>query len=416
MLLRKDEQIITSLLDQDLYKLTMMQVALFCFPEAVVRHEFKCRNKDVNLAKFAGEIREQINALGNLRFQPSELAWLRDDLRFIRPEFIPFLKMYNFDVSQIKVETEGEELKISTYGPWWQTILYEIFVLAIVNEVYFQHKLDGMSQYEVSKVAEEGRKRLKEKLDLVKDLNGFKFIEFGTRRRFSKPWQREALDFIVNYLPEGRLVGTSNMLLAKDYNLTPIGTMAHEYLQAFQGLGTCPLVNSQEEALKIWSDFYDGDLGIALTDVINMDSFLKSFSRKYAKQFDGLRHDSGDAKVWGDKAINHYQRFNINPLHKTLCFSDGLNFPKAVDIFNHFNGRIDSSYGIGTNITNDLGFKALNIVMKMTQCNGRPVAKISDEPGKSLCKDDQFLGYLLKVHEEKPDLFSKPEYYTNAFS
>ena len=415
MLLRKDEQIITSLLDQDLYKLTMMQVAMFRFPEAIVRHEFKCRNKGINLAKHAGEIREQINSLANVRFQPTELTHLRDDLRFIRPEFIPFLKMFSFDTTQIKVETEGEGIKISTYGPWWQTILYEIFVLAIVNEVYFQHQLDGMSNYEMAAIAENGRKNLKAKLDLIKDVEGFQFIEFGTRRRFSKSWQREALEYMNNYLPEGRLVGTSNILLAKDFGMTPIGTMAHEYLQAFQALGTCPLAQSQETALNEWSEFYKGDLGIALTDVINMDSFLKSFDRKNAKLFDGLRHDSGDAIVWGEKAIEHYNKLNIDPRTKTLCFSDGLNFPKALDIFKHFEGKIDTSYGIGTNITNDLGFTPLNIVMKMTECNGRPVAKISDEPGKSMCKDEEFLSYLLKVHDAKPTIFEKPAYSTNTY-
>ena len=416
MILRpKDTQIITSILDQDLYKLTMMQVALFKFPEAVVKHEFKLRNKNVDLRKYAPEIEEQIRSLQNLRFQPSELAWLRDDLRFIKPEFIPFLKMFNFDVSQIKITCEDGGLSIKTYGPWWQTILYEIFVLAIVNEVYFQHKLDDLSHYEINQIEEEGRRRLYEKLDIIKDVEGFQFIEFGTRRRFSRGWQESALKQMMEYLPEGKMVGTSNMYLAKEYDLTPIGTMAHEYLQAFQGFdGT--LDQTQERALKCWSDFYHGDLGIALTDVINMDSFLKSFDLKNAKLFDGLRHDSGDAIIWGEKAIEHYNRLNINPKEKTLCFSDGLNFAKALDIFNHFNGRIDSSYGIGTNITNDLGFDPLNIVFKMVECQGKPVAKISDEPGKGLCKDDMYLEYLLKVHNEKPTLFERPKYHANAYS
>ncbi len=414
MLLRKDEQIITNLLDQDLYKMTMMQVAMFCFPGAVVRHEFRLRNKDVNLSSFAAEIREQIKSLETLRFEPSDLKWLQS-LRFIRPEFIPFLKIFRFDTSQVKVQVENGELKISTYGPWWQTILYEIFVLSIVNEVYFQNKLKGLTAYEISNYEQEGRKRLHEKMELIKDVDGFQFIEFGTRRRFSKEWQRSVVDQMVHELPKGRMFGTSNMLLAKDFNLKPIGTMAHEYLQAFQGLEICPLAQSQETALRVWSDFYDGDLGIALTDVINMDSFLKAFPLKEAKLFDGLRHDSGDPIIWGEKAIAHYEALRINPQTKSLVFSDGLNFEKALDIFNHFNGRINTSYGIGTNITNDLGFKALNIVMKMTMCNGHPVAKISDEPGKSMCEDQKFLDYLLKVHEEKPTIFEKKAYESSVY-
>lgn len=415
MLLRKDEQIITNLLDQDLYKMTMMQVAMFRYPEAIVRHEFRLRNKDVNLSDFAAEIREQVHSLERVQFEPSDLAWLKS-LRFIQPAFIPFLKIFRFDSSQIEIKVEDGELKIATFGPWWQTILYEIFVLAIVNEVYFQSKLRGLSNYELAKIAELGRKNLKEKLDIVKDVEGFQFIEFGTRRRFSKEWQRECVDFMVNYLPKERMVGTSNMLLAKDFNLIPIGTMAHEYLQAFQALGDCPLVNSQEKALEVWSDFYQGDLGIALTDVINMDSFLKSFDLKYAKMFDGLRHDSGDAIIWGEKAIAHYKALRIDPTGKSLVFSDGLNFEKALNIFNHFKGRIKTSYGIGTNITNDLGFTPLNIVMKMTECNGKPVAKISDEPGKSLCQDEEFLSYLLKVHNEKPSFLDKPVYSSRIYN
>lgn len=402
----KDEQIITNLLDQDLYKMTMMQVAMFRFPEAIVRHEFHLRNKDVNLAKFVSEIREQINALERLRFEPSDLNWL-NALRFIRPEFIPFLKMFNFDTSQIEVTADNGQLKIQTFGPWWQTILYEIFVLAIVNEVYFKNQIKEMSDYDISKLYETGRKNLKNKLDLIKDVDGFQFIEFGTRRRFNKEWQREAVEFMINYLPEGRMVGTSNMLLAKDYNLKPIGTMAHEYLQAFQGLETCPLAFSQEEALNVWSDFYDGDLGIVLTDVINNDAFFKSFGLKNAKLFDGLRHDSGSPYVWGEEAIDHYKLLNIDPKTKSLVFSDGLNFQKALDIFRHFEGRINQSFGIGTNITNDMGIPPLNIVMKMTECNNKPVAKISNEPGKSICNDQQFLDYLLKVHEAKPAITDK---------
>jgi nicotinate phosphoribosyltransferase len=414
MLLRRDEQIITNLLDQDLYKMTMMQVAMFKFPEAIVRHEFRLRNKDVNLSSFASEIREQVKSLEMVRFEPSDLAWLKS-LRFIRPEFIPFLKLFRFDTSQIDIKVEDGELKIATFGPWWQTILYEIFVLAIVNEVYFQNKLKGLTSYEISNIEQEGRKRLKEKLDIIKDVDGFQFIEFGTRRRFSKEWQKSAMKQMMDYLPKGRMVGTSNMLLAKEFDLIPIGTMAHEYLQSFQGLGICPLVKTQETALEVWSDFYKGDLGIALTDVINMDSFLKSFNLKEAKLFDGLRHDSGNPIVWGEKAIAHYEALRIDPKTKSLVFSDGLNFQKALDIFNHFNGKIKTSYGIGTNITNDLGFTPLNIVMKMTECNGNPVAKISDEPGKSLCQDEQFLAYLMKVHNEKPTIFEKDKYSSSIY-
>lgn len=402
------EQIIKSLLDTDLYKLTMMQVAFHKFPSAVVEHEFHCRNKDVDLTVIQQEVREQIDSLCELQFTMTELDYLRRRLHFLKRDFIDFLRVFRFDPNQITVRVVNGSLEIKTIGPWWQTILYEIYVLAIVNETYFRHVTENYTERQRYDMFEEGHRRLEEKLELLKnpELEGFIFTDFGTRRRFSRDWQSEVLSHAKAVVPK-QLFGTSNLFLARELDITPIGTMAHEYLQAFQAFDN-RLVDSQKAALEAWVQEYRGDLGVALTDVIGVDYFLKDFDLYFAKLFDGVRHDSGDPIEWGEKFIAHYKKLKIDPMSKLLVFSDGLTVPKAIEIYKHFKGRINTSFGIGTNLTNDLGLKPLNIVMKMINCNGKPVAKISDSPGKGMCHDEEYVKYLMKVFNEKPALFENP--------
>jgi nicotinate phosphoribosyltransferase len=190
--------------------------------------------------------------------------------------------------------------------------------------------------------------------------------------------------------------GTSNVHLAKKYGLVPIGTMAHEYLQTFQAMGV-QLKDFQKAALEAWVQEYRGDLGVALTDVVGMDAFVADFDLYFAKLFDGLRHDSGDPVAWGEKALAHYERLKINAHTKRLVFSDGLDIPTALALHDHFADRIQTGFGIGTHLTNDMGLPTLNIVMKLVSCNGQPVAKLSDSPGKTICDDATFLAYLRQV-------------------
>lgn len=400
------DRIITSLLDTDLYKLTMMQTVLHRYPDAIVEHKFHCRNKDVDLRPLMPLIREQIDELCELSFLDTELDYLRRRLHFLKRDFIQFLKVFRFDRSQISIHATDNGLEITTFGPWWQTILYEIYVLSIVNEIYFREKVREMKDCEVYNIEEEGFRRLDEKLAVIKDADGFVFTDFGTRRRFTKEWQYQVVDYCRKVVPE-RMFGTSNLFLARELDIVPIGTMAHEYLQAFQAFDY-QLVNSQKAALEAWVQEYRGDLGIALTDVIGIDAFLKDFDLYFAKLFDGVRHDSGDPYVWGDKVIEHYKKLDIDPKTKLLVFSDGLTFPKALELFNYFKGNIRTSFGIGTNLTNDVGLKPLNIVMKMVRCNGKPVAKISDSEGKGMCEDEEYVNYLKKVFNEKKGLFDNP--------
>ena len=388
--------IITSLLDTDLYKFTMMQAVLHQFPGAQVEYKFRCRQPGVQLAPFADEIRNEIRSLCSLTFQESELAWLRG-LRFIKSDFVDFLSLFRLNEKCIQVRPlSSGELDITIHGPWLHTILFEIPVLAIVNEVYFRNTQPVPDFIE-------GRRRLDEKIRSLQtdELRELKIADYGTRRRFSRAWQEEVLRVLSNRLGpgiNGQLAGTSNVLLAMKLGLTPLGTMAHEYLQACQALGP-RLRDSQVFGFESWAREYRGDLGIALSDVYGIEPFLRDFDLYFCKLFDGARHDSGDPFAWGERMIAHYRHHRVDPRTKTLIFSDSLTVPRTIELYQQFRGRCQLAFGIGTNLTNDLGYEPLQIVIKMVKCNGQPVAKLSDTPSKNMCEDEKYLAYLRQVFE-----------------
>lgn len=389
----KFNPIITSLLDTDLYKFSMQQAVLHQFPNArEVEFHFKCRDENINMVQYIDEINRQIDHLCTLTFSEDELKYL-STLRYLKADYIDFLTLFRMQRKYINVVAlNDKEIDIVIRGPWVHTILFEVPVLAIVNEVYFRNTQDESHFVE-------GRNRLADKIEMLKNFNNadFKFSDFGTRRRYSRDWQEEVIVALKNALPNN-FTGTSNVLFAMKHGLTPIGTMAHEYLQASQALGP-RLRDSQKFALEKWVQEYRGDLGIALTDVVGIDAFLRDFDLYFCKLFDGVRHDSGDPVEWGNKMIAHYKNMKIDPKTKSFVFSDGLNVPKAIELFNTFDGQAKLFFGIGTNLTNDMGVKALNIVIKMTSCNGSPVAKISDAPGKTMCKNEEYLAYLRQVFQ-----------------
>ena len=403
--------IITSLLDNDLYKFTMLQAMLHQFPQTHGVYRFRCRNNDDTdypLGTIKEALEQQLDSLCQLRFLPDELDYLRS-LRFMRSDFVDYLELFQLKRRFITVSTDSKgRLFIDIEGPMIQAMFFEVFVLAIVNELYFNALSDPS-------VIEEGQRRLDEKVALLHDYaqqqtaqqqvgqhkeNGmppFIVADFGTRRRFSKQWQRHVVETL--HKAEPKIVGgNSNVLLAKTLEMTPIGTMAHEFMQAFQALDV-RLRDSQKAALEAWVHEYRGDLGIALTDVVGMEAFLRDFDLYFAKLFDGLRHDSGDPYTWGDKAIAHYHKLKIDPKTKVLTFSDGLDINKAWELHQYFKDRIKTSFGIGTNLTNDMGLTQINIVLKLVECNGQPVAKLSDSPGKTMINNDTYLAYLRQVFE-----------------
>lgn len=397
--------IITSLLDTDLYKFTMMQVVLHHFPGAQVEYRFNCRNKGVDLSPYIDEIREEIAWLCTLRFRERELDYLRG-FRFIKSDFVDFLGLFQLNTKYITVERSDREnggIAIVVKGPWLHTILFEIPVLAIVNEVYFRNT-QPIPDYA------EGRRRLREKIALVRDdpqMEGVHIADYGTRRRFSRLWHDEVLLTLKEELKD-RLAGTSNVMYAQKHGLTPLGTMAHEYLQACQSLGP-RLRDSQTFGFEVWAREYRGDLGIALSDVYGMDAFLRDFDMYFCKLFDGARHDSGDPIAWGERLIAHYEKNRVDPKTKTLVFSDALTFPKVVELYKRFKDRARVAFGVGTNLTNDLGYTPLQIVIKMVRCNGQPVAKLTDSPEKNMCEDEAYLAYLRQVFQiKKPEPAATP--------
>jgi nicotinate phosphoribosyltransferase len=388
--------VITSLLDTDLYKYTMLQAFLHGFPQNQAVYEFVCRNQPAYpLAELVSEIEAQIEHLCSLGFTEEELAYLSTK-RFFKSDFIDFLRIFRLQRRYITVEARGPQLRIVASGPQIHVMAFEIFVLAIVNELYFR-------RFETRDVIAEGRRRLTAKVDQLRSFIArgerrmfpFELFDFGTRRRFSRAWHEEVVQRLAAEAPQF-FKATSNVELARAHSLVAIGTMAHEYLQTFQAVGV-QLKHFQKAALEFWVQEYRGDLGIALTDVVGMDAFLGDFDLYFAKLFDGLRHDSGDPLEWGEKALAHYEKLRVDARTKRLVFSDGLDLRRALEIYARFADRVPCGFGIGTSLGNDLGPVPLNIVMKLTECNGQPVAKLSDSPGKTLCKDETFLAYLRQV-------------------
>ncbi|MCY1402337.1 Nicotinate phosphoribosyltransferase 2 [compost metagenome] len=387
------DPVVQNLLDTDFYKLTMMQAVLHNYPNVEVEWEFRCRNGE-DLRPYLAEIRQQIEQLCELSLSDAELVFL-EHISFMKPDFLRFLGLFRFNLRYVRASIENDELCIRLRGPWLHVILFEVPLLAIVSEVRNRNRYPQV-------VLQDARDQLYRKFDWLSahattdELSHLQVADFGTRRRFSYRVQEEVVCVLKRDFP-GRFVGTSNVHLARKLDIKPLGTMAHEWIMAHQQLGP-RLIDSQSAALDCWVREYRGLLGIALTDCITMDAFLADFDLYFAKLFDGLRHDSGDPVQWAEKAIAHYRSLGIDPMTKTLVFSDGLNLPRCLEIFRALRGRINVSFGIGTNLTCDIaGVAPMSIVLKMTGCNGEPVAKISDEAAKTQCRDPNFVAYLRHV-------------------
>lgn len=387
-------QIITSLLEQDFYKFSMGQCVYHQFSGYKTTWTFKCRNKDIFFTtEMVEEIKEQIKVYCQLQFKEDELQYL-ENIKWIKGSYVDFLRIWQPRYEDFEIGTDAEcGLSIETKGSWLNTSMYEIPVLAIVNEVYFR------MAYNYDELLESFKERLEDKTKNIAvggNLYISNFSEFGLRRRLSA----EAQEIAVKRLSETKLscstfVGTSNVYLAKKYGITPVGTMAHEWIMCVgQGNHKHNPAYSNWYSMDAWVKEYGILNGIALTDTITTDCFLKDFQLTFATLFSGVRHDSGDPYEWGEKMIKHYESLGIDPKTKTLLFSDSLNFEKADKLFRHFGSRIKVAFGIGTYLSNDTCVPALNIVMKTTKVNGMDVAKISDTPGKGMCKDPEYVDYL----------------------
>lgn len=385
--------VLHTLLDTDAYKLHMQQAVFHHYYDVEVAAEFRCRGDDL-LGIYAEAIREQVEAMRSLRLQDDEYQWLTG-LPFFKLDYLDWLRDFRYDPRQVSIRNDNGKLNIRLSGPWREVIMWEVPLLAVISELVHRYRSPEVGVAQALETLEQKLVSFKV-MSQGLDMSAFRLMDFGTRRRFS----REVQQAIVQRLQqEPWFVGTSNYDLARRLSLTPMGTQAHEWFQAHQQISP-DLATSQRAALAAWLDEYPEHLGIALTDCITMDAFLRDFGPEFAHHYKGLRHDSGDPVEWGEKAIAHYQKLGIDPLSKVLVFSDNLDLAKAVDLYRHFSARVNLSFGIGTRLTCDIPqVKPLNIVIKLVECNGKPVAKLSDSPGKTICHDKAFVRALREAFD-----------------
>lgn len=373
---------IHSILDNDLYKFTVSYAYMKKFPHAIGTFEFMDRNKEVYTQSFVEKLKQELWNLASLKMSQEEFTWLFSNIPFVPNWYWEWLKGFRYDPNEVNIWLDEEgHLHITATGNLYRISLWEIPILATVSELYYKLK-----DFNKGGKAEE---RLKSKVILANS-HGLKFSEFGTRRRYSYYVQEAVCEYLSKYAKDS-CVGTSNCHFAMQFGMKPMGTHPHEWFM-FHG-AQFGYKHANYMALENWQEVYDGDLGIALTDTYTSDIFLKNFSLKHAKLFDGVRHDSGDPFLFATKVIDRYVQHGIDPMSKTIVFSDALTFPKALEIQNYCHNRIKCSFGIGTNLTNDVGAKPLNIVMKLMSCQmtaNSPVyncVKLSDNEGKHMGKD-----------------------------
>ena len=390
--------IIKSMIDTDLYKLTMQQAVIKKFPNAVVKYTFFNRGDSSFPDSFKLQLQDQLQHMRQLVLTPSEKSWLRINCPYLDPTYLDFLAGYRYDPNEVKVKLDGDKLEIKIEGYWYRTIMWEVPLMAIVSELYF--KLVGEQPMDETSRLNNNR----EKFKIFRD-SGAHFADFGTRRRFSFDVQREFVEGALKHA-HNNFVGTSNVYLAYEYGTKAIGTHAHEWFMFHAAKYGYKMANGL--AMENWTDVYRGDLGIALSDTFTTDVFFESFDKKFAKLYDGVRQDSGDPIEFADKVIKHYEKLGIEPKSKTIIFSDSLNPEKAVEIKDYCRGKIKCSFGIGTNFTNDVGVKALNMVIKLTEAKPEGeewhhCIKLSDSKGKHTgdWKEIEMAKYFLNINQDE---------------
>ncbi len=366
-----------SILDNDFYKITMQNAVVKLFPSSIVRYQFINRGQHIFPEGFGDALRELVNAMAELKLSKEEKKFLQKTCPYLDLPYLDFLEGYRYDPSEVHISQNGNDLEVSVEGLWYRTILWEVPLLSLISELH----------YEMNHLERDSNEIIIQKtLDKAEQLNklGVVYAEFGTRRRHSY----RVHDIVVNALNKIEntfFIGSSNIHFAMKYNIKPIGTHAHEWFM-FHG-AEYGFKMANPIALEHWVDVYRGDLGVALSDTYTTDVFFHQFDKKFSKLFDGVRHDSGDPLEFADKTIKHYEENGINPLYKYIIFSDGLNLEKVEEITKYCTGKIGIAFGIGTNLTNDVGLKPMNIVMKLISIQTLnkewvDTVKLSDEKNK----------------------------------
>lgn len=386
-------QIIKSLIDTDIYKISMGHAVAHLFPRSKVKYQFVNRGKTPFPEGFAVELREQISAMSNIRLQPEEKEFLRKRCWFLPPTFLDLLENYRFNHAEVGITQHEGELTITIEGLWYRTILWEVPLMALISELYFlMTHPEGIVHR---------RKDLeKRSLDKARKfaMNSVKVADFGTRRRYSFDNQLQVCKDFVSFHDSKRwFMGTSNPLIAMQLDIPVLGTHAHEWVSGIAALKG--YTHANKEMMDAWMSVYQGDLGTALTDTFGVDAFLKDFTTLYAKLFDSVRHDSGNPFEFTDKMVDHYKKLRIDPMSKTIIFSDGLNTDLCIELNDYCKNHIMSSYGIGTHLTNDVDVKPLNMVIKLIMIDGNHVIKLSEDPGKGIgdLKTREMVQFMLGI-------------------
>lgn len=367
-----------SILDNDFYKITMQNAVIKLFPNEKVKYQFINRGKHHFPLGFAEELRKSVNAMAELKLTKDEKKFLRETCPYLDLPYLDFLGGYHYDPTEVNIVQTENSLEVTVEGEWYRTILWEVPILSLISELHYEmnHMERDSNEVVIQKTLEKAHQL--DRLNVT-------FAEFGTRRRHSYKVHDLVVDSLVKNNNTGNFIGSSNVHFAMKYGVKPIGTHAHEWFMFHAAEYGFKMANAL--SLEHWVDVYRGDLGVALSDTYTTEVFFQQFDKKFAKLFDGVRHDSGDPIEFANKTIAHYQRNGINPLFKYIIFSDGLNLEKVEEITKACKGRIGISFGIGTNLTNDVGLKPMNIVMKLIgvqSINGDwiPTVKLSDEHGK----------------------------------
>lgn len=385
------EPIIRSLLDMDFYKFTMGQLVFLQYPHIPVRYAFKNRTKlsmQFNTAVCEEDLRRELDHARTLRSNNSELRYLHGINAYGERIFVePYLDFFQgLQLPSYELERVGSSYSLEFAGPWSTTIYWETIALSIVNELYYRTMLgEFYSPFQRDVIEAQGRINLAEKIKLLKQRPDIKFSDFGTRRRFSRAWQEYVVRTMAAELPENFL-GTSNVKLAMDLGLVPIGTAAHEMYMVMSGIrhdSDEQIRASHNEVLRDWWNLYGHGLSVALTDTYGTDFFFRDMTAEQARAWKGLRQDSGDPVAFGESAIAFYERHGIDPTEKLIVFSDGLDVATIIRLDDRFAGRIKVSFGWGTNLTNDLGLKPLSLVVKAVEANGHGTVKLSDNLAKA---------------------------------
>lgn len=383
MLSNLDKTILPSILDNDFYKFTMQSAVVKLFPYVKSKYEFINRGEHSFPDGFGDALRESVNAMAKLKLTKDEKQFLIETCPYLNPAYIDFLAGYRYDPSEVVISQEGDKVNVHVIGYWYRTILWEVPLLALISELYY--KYTHQERWTNEKIVA----NTNDKTNLFNEL-GVQYAEFGTRRRHSYNVHRKVVEVLSTHNKEG-FIGSSNVHMAMLYGVKPIGTHAHEWFMFHAARYGYKMANAM--GLENWVEVFRGDLGVALSDTYTTEVFFKQFDKKFAKLFDGVRHDSGDPIEFANKTIAHYESHGINPLFKFIIFSDGLNPQKVKSITEATQGKIGISFGIGTNLTNDVGLKPMNIVIKLTDVmydnlEWIPAVKLSDEPGKHTGKPE----------------------------